>query len=100
MPHTLLPCRYVRPVQYTTLPSQQGYIRAYMGYAVKYHGIHPDSCSLKLFLDAKIYAGFVGYLLARRNGKNSMAKQVLPMHMHPYSMSKLHVWTVFTDYAC
>ena len=58
------------------MPNQLCYMRAYMGYAVRYHNINLESCSLKLYMDAKVYAGYVGWLLARRNGKRSMAKQV------------------------
>ena len=47
-----------------------------MGYAVRFHNIDPASLSLKLYLDGRIYAGYIAWLMARGGGKSHMAKHV------------------------
>ena len=63
-------------MQKTTIPTQLQYIRNFLGYTIRFHGIDPASLSLKLYQDGRIYAAYVGWLMARGGGRNHLVKHV------------------------
>lgn len=75
-------------MQNTTIPTQLQYLRNFMGYAVRFHGINPASLSLKLYQDGRIYATYIGWLMARKGGRNHLVKHVSMARKVNYFLKK------------
>ena len=64
------------PCQETTLQSMHETIMGFMGYMVKYKGIHVQSLSLDLYLTPSHVTSFLAYIVARGVGRGWVAKHL------------------------